>query len=854
MPYPSKSIGLSAGIGVKSSTSDYPSHYDELGAGGYRAVLNKAALDAIPASRRRKGMLVRVLNTTSGDNLAGKILYYNSNDDTAVNDVKLVGDSGYPASSGWNELQVGGSTLPSQSGNNGKFLTTDGSSASWATVSGTGTVTSVAMTGDNVLYSTSVSGSPITNSGTLAPALKTQSANTIFAGPSSGGAATPTFRTLVSADIPNNAATTTGNAGGLTNILNTDKGGTGLDLSSGGGTNNGLLYSDTSGNTLQLFKSSSATINAIPTVDEDGTITERLQNTIQNIISTTEGVSITNTGVASATFKLGSDSIDTANSDSRIKGTRTFNIKTTTDSGKVQFISDNPSSAVEYFGLGNGTTNIANTFLALFTNGTLSQFFSTNTIAIPATNGTTTLKTSNLPLDAANTSANTGTTIVNHSSTTNITNLPTAEYSSGNAFTYTVNQHTFTLPQKSGSQDNVGIGTQNSTINMFRYFLTNSIWNAASGGSGAGYINGTWELARLYSTGLSSNTSSLSGGSTRISQSGATFFTLATPGHKSVFRVLVGDRTIGQDVVTLGYDTVTFPTADTLGNITISSYSGQVLNFGVSANTFASAGITGTPGATTSYFAISSGNESFLPDLGTASTGPTATGVTLGNYVKSSTTTGIVGTSSRALNWRVRTFTPVASTFSTTYNYGRQITLNMVAKSYPHYSNSKTLDNDNSGSTGYAYDFRQRWLLFPITPTPTANNNPSAGLNSPPTFYNSTTSLLDGSNTNDPIRAIDILSGPYSTTSPTSGSAPNPIEAVSKSSQVAVGISLGSGEVPSAKVTIGKSTTLQAAMKLYVGLAPSSPQDGDIWLESNTTTGLKIRLNGQTRTITLSPL
>jgi hypothetical protein len=40
-------------------------------------------------------------------------------------------------------------------------------------------------------------------------------------------------------------------------------------------------------------------------------------------------------------------------------------------------------------------------------------------------------------------------------------------------------------------------------------------------------------------------------------------------------------------------------------------------------------------------------------------------------------------------------------------------------------------------------------------------------------------------------------------------------------------------------------------MKLEVGPAPSAPNDGDIWLESNTNTGLKIRINGITKTITL---
>jgi hypothetical protein len=59
-------------------------------------------------------------------------------------------------------------------------------------------VTSVAMSVPSFL---SVAGSPITSSGTLAVSLATQSANTVFAGPSSGSAAAPTFRSLQASDI-----------------------------------------------------------------------------------------------------------------------------------------------------------------------------------------------------------------------------------------------------------------------------------------------------------------------------------------------------------------------------------------------------------------------------------------------------------------------------------------------------------------------------------------------------------------------------------------------------------------------------------------------------------------------------
>lgn len=71
---------------------------------------------------------------------------------------------------------------------------------------GTGTVTSVAltMTVPVALMTAAVVGSPITTNGTLAVTLTlaNQNANLVFAGPSSGGPANPTFRSLVPADFP----------------------------------------------------------------------------------------------------------------------------------------------------------------------------------------------------------------------------------------------------------------------------------------------------------------------------------------------------------------------------------------------------------------------------------------------------------------------------------------------------------------------------------------------------------------------------------------------------------------------------------------------------------------------------
>jgi len=71
---------------------------------------------------------------------------------------------------------------------------------------GTGTVTSVSLTGDGVLFS-GTPGAAITASGSLlmAPLITTQTPNYVFAGPATGSSpVAPTFRALVAADLPAN--------------------------------------------------------------------------------------------------------------------------------------------------------------------------------------------------------------------------------------------------------------------------------------------------------------------------------------------------------------------------------------------------------------------------------------------------------------------------------------------------------------------------------------------------------------------------------------------------------------------------------------------------------------------------
>jgi hypothetical protein len=77
--------------------------------------------------------------------------------------------------------------------------TSDPLQLEWSTIAGAGTVTSVDLSVPAIF---SVSGNPITSSGTLAVDLAVQNANRIWAGPTTGAAAAPTFRALVTADIP----------------------------------------------------------------------------------------------------------------------------------------------------------------------------------------------------------------------------------------------------------------------------------------------------------------------------------------------------------------------------------------------------------------------------------------------------------------------------------------------------------------------------------------------------------------------------------------------------------------------------------------------------------------------------
>lgn len=97
--------------------------------------------------------------------------------------------------------------LPVGNGTLNQVLITDGAgNTSWSSA-GAGTVSSVGLSMPGIF---TVTNSPVTSAGTLTATLNTETANTVWAGPTTGAASAPTFRALVGVDLPNPSATTLG--------------------------------------------------------------------------------------------------------------------------------------------------------------------------------------------------------------------------------------------------------------------------------------------------------------------------------------------------------------------------------------------------------------------------------------------------------------------------------------------------------------------------------------------------------------------------------------------------------------------------------------------------------------------
>ena len=126
-----------------------------------------------------------------------------------------LGNFGFAAPDGTYDIVISGGGIPTKTLPNVNFF--DGGITYPSPM--LGTVTSVSFSAPARF---TVGGSPVTGSGTIVLTDATQAANLVFSGPSSGAAAAPTFRALVTNDLPNYGTAGTYGSASAVPIVTTD--------------------------------------------------------------------------------------------------------------------------------------------------------------------------------------------------------------------------------------------------------------------------------------------------------------------------------------------------------------------------------------------------------------------------------------------------------------------------------------------------------------------------------------------------------------------------------------------------------------------------------------------------------
>jgi len=152
-------------------------------------------------------------------------------------------------------------------------------------------VTSVALSLPSIM---AVTGSPVTTSGTLTGTLTTQAANAIFAGPSSGAGAAPTFRSLTTADIPAMGATITNDTTTSTNVYPLFAAATSGSLTTVYTGNANYLYKPSTGEltSTAMISSNGITLNA-NTIATSYTIAAGNNGLSAGPVSVSTGITVT---------------------------------------------------------------------------------------------------------------------------------------------------------------------------------------------------------------------------------------------------------------------------------------------------------------------------------------------------------------------------------------------------------------------------------------------------------------------------------------------------------------------------------------------------------------------------------
>lgn len=164
---------------------------------------------------------------------------------------------------------------------------------------GSGTVTSVALALPVSVFT--VSGSPVTTTGTLTGSFNTQAANLVFAGPTTGAATVPTFRSLVAADLN-------------TLIVPIANGGTNATTAAAARVSLNIDQRSTFSNANYTVLSTDRYVAQIGTMSAPRVVTLPLANSVnagQKLIIADESGSVTTTNTITITAS-GADTIDGA--------------------------------------------------------------------------------------------------------------------------------------------------------------------------------------------------------------------------------------------------------------------------------------------------------------------------------------------------------------------------------------------------------------------------------------------------------------------------------------------------------------------------------------------------------------
>lgn len=324
---------------------------------------------------------------TVGNGNAGQVAYFQATGTTVIGNIDMnvsggaltmgiVGTTGGSvvlagSTSGTVTLQASATAgtgtkfqFPATNGSAGQFLQTDGTGiTSWQTVSGSGTVTSVGFTGDGVVYNTSVTGAPVTTSGTFAPSLVPTS-QYFFLGSVLTGSHAPLYQQVPYAGL-------TGTPAGI--VIGSQTGSAGQFVT--GANSSGVLQFGTPAGAVTSVSGDGSSISVSPTTG--ATVVSVLTSAAfpGSPTTTTQSLGDSSTKVATTAFTAA--------------GLAALNPIESVDAATTTILPNTPTYNNGTAGVGATLTAGSNTTLTVdgFTGSAIGQYFLVKNQATSANNG-----------------------------------------------------------------------------------------------------------------------------------------------------------------------------------------------------------------------------------------------------------------------------------------------------------------------------------------------------------------------------------------------------------------------------------------------------------------------------------